>query len=48
MGNNKPSKKLSDRETAALTAAAAVICFFAVYWYEQILSVIELLELAYG
>ena len=40
--------KLSDKETAALVAAATVIAFFAVYWFLQIQSVRELLKLAYG
>ncbi|MGI9250817.1 MAG: hypothetical protein ACR2PR_06430 [Pseudohongiellaceae bacterium] len=45
---NTSRKKLGDKEIAALVTAATVIGFFAVYWFLQIQSVRELLELAYG
>lgn len=40
--------ELKDAQTSALVAASTVIIFSAVYWFFQIQSVRELLELAYG
>ncbi len=40
--------KLKDDQSAAVLATATFIVFFAVYWFLQIQSVRELLELAYG
>ena len=45
---NNQDKKLQDDQNAALIAAQAFIIFSAVYWFLQIESVRELLELAYG
>lgn len=42
------SKQLQDDQNAALLAAQTFIIFSAVYWFLQIESVRELLELAYG
>lgn len=39
---------IKDAETSALVAASAFIIFSAFYWFLQIQSVRELLELAYG
>ena len=39
---------LKDAQTSALVAASAIIIFSAFYWFAQIQSVLELLELAYG
>jgi len=40
--------KAKDDQTAALIAAQAFIAFSAIYWFMQLESVRELLELAYG
>ena len=40
--------ELKDKETAAAIAASSFIIFSLVYWFFQIQSVRELLELAYG
>ncbi len=40
--------KLKDEQSAAALATSTFIVFFAVYWFLQIQSVRELLELAYG
>ena len=40
--------KKKDDETAALLAAQGFIVFFAIYWFLQLESVRELLEMAYG
>jgi len=45
---NNQDKKLQDDQNAALITAQAFIIFSAVYWFLQIESVRELLELAYG
>ncbi len=45
--NNDNSKKKDD-ETAALLVAQSFIIFSAIYWFLQIESVRELLQLAYG
>ena len=37
-----------DAQCAALLGCAAVVLGFVVYWWEQIESVRELLEMAYG
>ena len=42
------NSKLRDDENAALIAAQTFIIFSAVYWFLQIDSVRELLQLAYG
>ncbi len=46
--DNQSKTKLNDEEVAGLTAGATVVVFFAIYWFLQIQSVRELLELAYG
>ncbi len=40
--------RLKDQQTAAVIAASSFIIFSVVYWFFQIQSVRELLELAYG
>jgi len=40
--------ELKDAQTSALVAASTFIIFSAIYWFFQIQSVRELLELAYG
>jgi len=45
---NKQDQQLRDDQNAALLAAQTFIVFSAVYWFLQIESVRELLELAYG
>ena len=40
--------ELKDVQTSALVAASTFIIFSAIYWFFQIQSVRELLELAYG
>ncbi|MEQ8314560.1 MAG: hypothetical protein RL839_14830 [Gammaproteobacteria bacterium] len=40
--------KRKDDETAALIVAQTFIIFSAIYWFLQLESVRELLELAYG
>ena len=42
------SGELKDAQTSALVAASTFIIFSAIYWFFQIQSVRELLELAYG
>ncbi len=37
-----------DAQLAAWIASAAVVLGFAVYWWGEIQSVLELLEMAYG
>lgn len=39
---------LKDDEMAAVVVAGSIVAFFAVYWFFEILSVRELLEMAYG
>ena len=41
-------QRQKDDETAALIVAQAFIIFSGIYWFLQIESVRELLELAYG
>jgi hypothetical protein len=43
-----PIKDRKDDETAALLVAQAFIIFSGIYWFLQLESVRELLELAYG
>jgi hypothetical protein len=45
---NAAGKGLSDNERSAAIVAGAVFVFSIIYWWEQIQSVLELLELAYG
>tara|TARA_B100000989_G_scaffold163227_1_gene121930 strand:+ start:198 stop:356 length:159 start_codon:yes stop_codon:yes gene_type:complete len=40
--------KIKDDQAAALVVAQAFIVFSAIYWFMQIESVRELLQLAYG
>ena len=40
--------RVKDDQTAALIAAQTFIAFSAIYWFTQLESVRELLELAYG
>lgn len=42
------NSELKDAQSSALIAASTVIVFSAIYWFFQIQSVRELLELAYG
>ena len=37
-----------DEELAAIVVGGSIVVFFAVYWFFQIQSVRELLEMAYG
>jgi hypothetical protein len=39
---------LKDDEIAAMIVAGSIVVFFAVYWIFEIMSVRELLEMAYG
>lgn len=39
---------LKDDEMAAVIVAGSIVVFFAVYWFFEIMSVRELLEMAYG
>ena len=45
---NKDRVKMKDDQAAALVVAQAFIVFSAIYWFTQIESVRELLQLAYG
>tara|TARA_B100001057_G_scaffold154906_2_gene155051 strand:- start:7623 stop:7784 length:162 start_codon:yes stop_codon:yes gene_type:complete len=45
---NRGALKRKDDQTAALIVAQAFIVFSAIYWFMQIESVRELLQLAYG
>ena len=40
--------KIRDDQAAALVVAQVIIVFSAIYWFTQIESVRELLQLAYG
>ncbi len=44
----KTVKARKDDEMAAIIVAGSIVAFFAVYWFFQIQSVRELLEMAYG
>tara|TARA_B100001115_G_C15677317_1_gene327334 strand:- start:134 stop:295 length:162 start_codon:yes stop_codon:yes gene_type:complete len=44
----KDTSRIKDDQAAALVVAQAFIVFSAIYWFTQIESVRELLELAYG
>ena len=44
----KDASRIQDDQAAALVVAQAFIVFSAIYWFTQIESVRELLELAYG
>ncbi len=37
-----------DKQYAAIVAGAAVVTFFAVYWFSEIQAVREMLKMAYG
>jgi|TARA_B100001105_G_scaffold67802_1_gene53199 hypothetical protein len=45
---NQNNAQIKDEQTSAILATSTIIIFFAVYWFFQIQSVRELLELAYG
>ena len=45
---NQNDAQIKDEQTSAKLATSTIIIFFAVYWFFQIQSVRELLELAYG
>ena len=45
---SKDGNKMKDDQAAALVVAQAFIVFSAIYWFTQIESVRELLQLAYG
>lgn len=42
------SKKLGDKEIAALGSAAVIFIGLVYYWMTEVVSTVELLELAYG
>ena len=44
----KAEQQRKDSERAALLTAQAFIVFSGIYWFLQLESVLELLELAYG
>ena len=46
--NIATTRGLKDDEIAAVVVAGSIVAFFAVYWFFEILSVRELLEMAYG
>ena len=46
--NEVTVRGLKDDEMAAVIVASSIVAFFAVYWFFEILSVRELLEMAYG
>ncbi len=46
--SKKKDAKIKDDQAAALVVAQAFIVFSAIYWFTQIESVRELLQLAYG
>jgi hypothetical protein len=45
---DKDGVKMKDDQATALVVAQAFIVFSAIYWFTQIESVRELLQLAYG
>ena len=45
---NQKDAQIKDEQSSAILATSTIIIFFAVYWFFQIQSVRELLELAYG
>ena len=45
---NQNDAQIKDGQTSAILATSTIIIFFVVYWFFQIQSVRELLELAYG
>jgi hypothetical protein len=47
---NEPNtdSEVKDLQASALLASAAVFTGFAIYWWGEIQSVLEMLELAYG
>jgi hypothetical protein len=45
---NQSDAQIKDEQTSAILATSTIIIFFVVYWFFQIQSVLELLELAYG
>lgn len=42
------SKKIGDKEIAALSSAAVICISLVYYWITEVVSTVELLELAYG
>ena len=48
MNERNNSNQLGDLQAAAWLASAGVVLGFAIYWWGQIQSVLELLEMAYG
>ena len=46
--NEQQNTSANDAQLAAVIASAAVVLGFAVYWWGEIQSVLELLEMAYG
>ena len=48
INSDKEVLKIKDDQAAALVVAQAFIVFSAIYWFMQIESVRELLQLAYG
>jgi len=46
--NNEDDSKSRDENGAGIVFAGGIIAFFIVYWYFEIQSVRELLEMAYG
>lgn len=45
---NKNDPKARDDRGAGIVFAGGIIVFFIVYWYFEVQSVRELLEMAYG
>ncbi len=41
-------KKLGDKELAAITASSVILLGITSHWVTEIISTVELLELAYG
>jgi len=46
--SNKENLKARDDRGAGIVFAGGIIVFFIVYWYFEVQSVRELLEMAYG
>lgn len=46
--SNKEDLKTKDDRGAGIVFAGGIIVFFIVYWYFEVQSVRELLEMAYG
>jgi hypothetical protein len=42
------NNKLDDGRLAAISSAAIIFCALLYYWFTEVTSTVELLELAYG